>query len=78
MRIDAINFIRNCYDKKILSRRFFIKMGRQHKELIEDWTGVGYAPRQFRPNKNYNKDHAHKDYPNKEHQNKDLQNKEQK
>lgn len=31
MRIDAINFIKNCYDKKILTRRFFIKMGRQQK-----------------------------------------------
>ncbi len=31
-RIDAINFIRTSYDKKILTRRFFIKMGRQQKE----------------------------------------------
>jgi len=30
-KIDAINFIRNSFDKKILTRRFFIKMGRQQK-----------------------------------------------
>lgn len=45
MKIDAINFIRNCYDRKILARRFFIKLGRQHKEVIEDWACVGYVPR---------------------------------
>ncbi len=33
-KIDGINFIRNCFDRKILNRRFFIKMGRQHKEVI--------------------------------------------
>ena len=37
MKIDAINFIRHCYDRKILARRFYIKLGRQHKEVIEDW-----------------------------------------
>lgn len=30
-RIDAINFIRNSFDKKICNRRFFIKMGRQQR-----------------------------------------------
>lgn len=53
MKIDAINFIRTCYDKKILNRRFFIKMGRQHKEVIEDWTCIGNVPRKFnQPRKN--------------------------
>ena len=33
MRMDAIDFIRNYYDRKILGRRFFIKMGRQTKEF---------------------------------------------
>lgn len=47
MKIDAINFIRNCFDRKILNRRFFIKMGRQHKEVVEDWACVGYVPRKF-------------------------------
>ena len=48
MKIDAINFIRNHYDKKILNRRFFIKMGRQQKELVEEWTGVGFVPKSFK------------------------------
>ena len=53
MRIDAINFIRTCFDKKILNRRFFIKMGRQHKEIVEDWACVGYVPKKFtHPRKN--------------------------
>lgn len=59
MKIDAINFIRTCYDRKILNRRFFIKMGRQHKQVIEDWTCIGNVPRKFNQNKkseHYNKD----------------------
>jgi hypothetical protein len=51
MKIDAINFVRNCFDRKILDRRFFIKMGRQHKEHLEDWACVGYVPKKFH-NKN--------------------------
>jgi len=62
MKIDAINFIRNQYDKKVLSRRFFIKMGRQHKEVVEDWTGVGYVPRQFKgPHKPHHNQNKHTD-----------------
>lgn len=30
-KIDAIHFIKDEFDKKILTRRFFIKMGRQQK-----------------------------------------------
>ena len=52
MKIDAINFIRTCFDKKILNRRFFIKMGRQHKEVIEDWACIGYVPKKFTHPKN--------------------------
>jgi hypothetical protein len=47
-RIDAINFIRNTSDKKILTRKFFIKMGRQQKEIAENWAAVGYVPKQFK------------------------------
>lgn len=47
-KIDAINFIRNCFDKKILTRRFFIKLGRQQKEHAENWSAVGYVPKQFK------------------------------
>lgn len=47
MKIDAINFIRTCYDRKILTRRFYIKLGRQNKEVVEDWACVGYVPRKF-------------------------------
>jgi hypothetical protein len=47
-KIDAINFIRNSFDKKILTRRFFIKMGRQQKEIAENWAAVGYVPKQFK------------------------------
>lgn len=60
MKIDAINFIRNCFDRKILNRRFFIKMGRQHKEVVEDWACVGYVPRKF--NQHKKSDHPNKDY----------------
>lgn len=52
MKIDAINFIRNCYDRKILARRFFIKLGRQKKEVVEDWACVGYVPRKFNKDNN--------------------------
>ncbi len=27
-----------------MGRRFFIKLGRQHKEIVEDWTCIGSAP----------------------------------
>jgi hypothetical protein len=55
-RIDAINFIRNTSDKKILTRKFFIKLGRQQKEHAENWSAVGYVPRQFKqPFKKLNK-----------------------
>lgn len=47
-KIDAIHFIKDEFDKKILARRFFIKMGRQQKERIENWTAVGHVPPQFR------------------------------
>ena len=47
-KIDAINFIRNCFDKKILTRRFFIKLGPQQKEHAENWAAVGYVPKQFK------------------------------
>lgn len=47
-KIDAINFVRNCSDKKILTRRFFVKMGRQQKEHAENWSAVGYVPKQFK------------------------------
>jgi hypothetical protein len=53
LKIDAINFVRNCFDRKILNRRFFIKMGRQHKEVLEDWACVGYVPKKFTQNRNY-------------------------
>lgn len=57
LKIDAINFIKNSYDKKILNRRFFIKMGRQQKEIVEDWACVGFVPKQFKaPYKPHNKD----------------------
>lgn len=55
MKIDAINFIRNCYDRKILTRRFYIKLGRQHKEVLEDWACVGYVPRKPHPKKPFQK-----------------------
>lgn len=58
MKIDAIHFIKNCYDRKILNRRFFIKMGRQNKEVIEDWACIGQVPKKF--NKNYNKNNNYK------------------
>jgi hypothetical protein len=32
-------------------------MGRQHKEVLEDWACVGQIPRKFNQNKHYNKDH---------------------
>ena len=66
MKIDAINFIRNCYDRKILNRRFFIKLGRQNKEVIEDWACVGQVPKKFNKhysknnNNNYKKNHQNK------------------
>lgn len=60
MKIDAINFIRNCFDRKILNRRFFIKMGRQHKEVVEDWACIGYVPRKF--NQNHKKNEHQKPY----------------
>ena len=70
MKIDAINFIRNCYDRKILARRFFIKLGRQHKEVIEDWACIGYVPRNKQNNKKHfqkgPRDEAHKNKPRKE------------
>lgn len=47
-RIDAINFIRNSFDKKIMGRRFFIKMGRQQKEHAENWAAVGFVPKSFK------------------------------
>ena len=58
MKIDAINFIKTTGDKKILSRKFFIKMGRQHKEVLEDWACVGYVPKNFKAQntKPHNKD----------------------
>ena len=64
MKIDAINFIRNCYDRKILARRFFIKLGRQHKEVVEDWACIGYVPKKFNnhqkgPRKHNNEHKAH-------------------
>lgn len=59
MKIDAINFIRNCYDRKILTRRFFIKLGRQTKEIVEDWACVGHVPKKFN-NKNHQKNHHYK------------------
>ena len=57
-KIDAINFIRNSFDKKILTRRFFIKMGRQQKEHAENWTAVGYVPKSFKqaPKRNFKHD----------------------
>jgi hypothetical protein len=61
MKIDAINFIKNSYDKKILTRRFFIKLGRQHKDVAEDWACVGYVPRQFMNNGNRKNHHQNKD-----------------
>ena len=67
MKIDAINFIRNCYDRKILTRRFFIKLGRQNKEVIEDWACVGQVPKKF----NQNKNHKKKNYPKKKVEEKD-------
>ena len=39
-KIDAISFIRSYSDRKILNRRFFIKLGRQHKDRKEDWIQV--------------------------------------
>jgi hypothetical protein len=63
MKIDAINFIRNCYDRKILARRFFIKLGRQHKEVAEDWACVGYVSKNF----NHHKKNPNNKYPNKKH-----------
>ena len=62
MKIDAINFIRNCYDRKILTRRFYIKLGRQNKEVLEDWACVGYAPKNKYHNnkKHFNKGHHDK------------------
>ena len=67
VKIDAINFIRNCYDRKILARRFFIKLGRQSKEVIEDWACVGQVPKKFIHNKKNNK----KNYPKKKVEEKD-------
>jgi hypothetical protein len=55
MRMDAIEFIRTSYDRRILGRRFFIKMGRQSKDLAEDWTGVGYVPKSFKVDYNKNR-----------------------
>lgn len=40
MKIDAIHFIRQCFDRTIRDRRFFIKLGRQYKDLREDWIKV--------------------------------------
>ena len=72
MRIDAINFIRNCYDRKILTRRFYIKLGRQNKEVVEDWACVGYVPRKYNNNKkNFNKGGQGKDRKDKPQHNKD-------
>ena len=51
--MDAIDFIRKCYDRRILGRRFFIKLGRQSKEIAEEWTGVGYVPKSFKYNSNF-------------------------
>jgi hypothetical protein len=31
-----------------LTRRFFIKLGRQQKEHAENWAAVGYVPKQFK------------------------------
>jgi len=31
-----------------MTRRFFIKMGRQQKEIAENWAAVGYVPKQFK------------------------------
>ena len=61
LKIDAINFIRNCFDRKILARRFFIKLGRQSKEVIEDWACVGFVPKKFQ-NKPHNKHHQKKNF----------------
>ena len=47
-KIDAINFIRNSGDRKIMNRGFFIKMGRQHGERVENWAAVGYVSRGFK------------------------------
>lgn len=30
-------------------------MGRQHKEVLEDWACVGYVPKKFTQNKNQHK-----------------------
>lgn len=47
-KIDAINFVRNCFGKKIMDRGFFIKLGRQQKEHAENWSAVGYNAKQFK------------------------------
>lgn len=65
MKIDAINFIRNCYDRKILTRRFFIKLGRQHKEVVEDWACIGYVPKKFNNQKKYPNKKDHKPHEKK-------------
>lgn len=60
-KIDSIHFIKKEFDKKILSRRFFIKMGRQHKNHHEDWLAVGHVPREFRQGpRNQNRDNREK------------------
>ena len=60
-KIDAINFIRNEFDKKILGRRFFIKMGRQQKEHAEKWTAIGHVPKEFKKGpKGNSKEHMEK------------------
>lgn len=72
-RIDAINFIRTTANKKVLSRTFFIKMGRQQKEHAENWSAVGYVPRQFKqPHKKPTRDpkkeeDSHKEEPQLDH-----------
>lgn len=76
MKIDAINFIRNCFDKKIMNRRFFIKMGRQHKEVLEDWACVGYVPKKFQQHKkgeHYNKGEHHNKGENQNREHKPYQ-----
>ena len=64
--MDAIDFIRKSYDKKIKNRRFFIKMGRQSKDYVEDWSCVGYVPKNLKlpgtNNNNNNKGKPHTQY----------------
>lgn len=44
-KIDAIHFVRDFSDKRILGRKFFVKIGKQSKEMIEDYVFVGYVPK---------------------------------